>query len=141
MPTSLPSQGYSGKSLGQKLGIKVAHHVLLIAPPDNYRELLLPLPERVVLEPVASARVDLAQVFVTRREDLAEHLSRLRQALRPDAVIWISWPKKSSGIASTVSEDTIRALALPLGLVDIKVCAIDAVWSGLKLVVRRVLRE
>ncbi len=141
MTRSVLTHGYSGRPLSQKLGIKAGHHVLLIAAPDGYCELLLPLPDRVVFERVASTRVDLVQVFVTQGEDLSKHLSRLRQTLRPDAAIWISWPKKSSGVASTVSEDTIRALALPLGLVDIKVCAVDAVWSGLKLVVRRALRE
>ena len=85
----------------------------------------------------AGAEIDLAQLFVTRREDLATRLGALRRALRPDAALWISWPKRSSGVTTTVTEDVVRELALPLGYVDIKVCAVDEVWSGLKLVVRK----
>jgi hypothetical protein len=77
---------------------------------------------------------------VTQKEELARHLSALRQKLRPDAILWISWPKKAAKVATTVTEDTIRELALPLGFVDIKVCAVSEVWSGLKLVVRKELR-
>jgi hypothetical protein len=80
------------------------------------------------------------QVFVTRREELAGHLAKLRRQLRDDAAVWVSWPKKASKVATTVTEDVIRELALPLGFVDIKVCAVSDVWSGLKLVVRKELR-
>jgi hypothetical protein len=80
------------------------------------------------------------QVFVTRREELAGHLAQLRRQLRADATVWVSWPKKASKVATTVTEDVIRELALPLGFVDIKVCAVSDVWSGLKLVVRKELR-
>jgi hypothetical protein len=75
--------------------------------------------------------------FVIRKLELAEHLSRLRGLLAPDGVVWVSWPKKAAGVATDVTEDIVREICLPLGLVDIKVCAVDAVWSGLKLVIRK----
>ena len=83
------------------------------------------------------AGVEMAHVFVTRRKELAEHLARLRPMLAPDGILWVSWPKKSAKIETEVTEDTIREMALPLGFVDVKVCAVDAVWSGLKLVIRK----
>jgi hypothetical protein len=79
-------------------------------------------------------------VFETRREALAKRLAALRRTIKPDGVVWVSWPKKASKVPTTITEDTVRELALPLGFVDVKVCAIDAVWSGLKLVVRKELR-
>ncbi len=82
----------------------------------------------------------MAHVFSARSADLSAVLATLRKELAPDAMVWVSWPKKASKIPSDVTEDTVRALALPLGFVDIKVCAVDAIWSGLKLVVRRELR-
>ncbi len=88
----------------------------------------------------AGPGIDFAHLFVTLREDLAEHLSALRKGLPSEAALWVSWPKKASKVPSTVTEDLIRELALPLGFVDIKVCAVSAVWSGLKLVVRKELR-
>jgi hypothetical protein len=108
--------------------------------PPHYRRLLEPLPEGVVFQSRAGRNTDLAHVFVARREDLARRLARLRRQLGPQATVWVSWPKKSSGVPSTVTEDVVRELALPLGFVDVKVCAVDEVWSGLKLVVRKELR-
>ncbi len=131
--------GYSGTPLVKKLGIGPGCRVLLGAPEGNV-DLLGPLPAGVSIAARASSRIDLAQVFVTRREDLARRLVALRTALPPQAAVWVSWPKKASGVASTFSEDVVREVALPLGFVDVKVCAVDAVWSGLKLVVRRALR-
>lgn len=136
----MPDAGYSGTPLARKLGIRAGSRVLLLDAPPDLMALLDPLPEGVRFERAAGPGVDIAHLFVTRREDLARHLSGLRRQLRPDAALWVSWPKKSSGVASTVTEDTIRELALPLGLVDIKVCAVSAVWSGLKLVLRKELR-
>jgi len=134
--------GYSGTPLAKKLGIKAASRVLLSGAPEDYMNLLEPLPAGVVFEKGESAnpRVDIAHVFVTRKEDLTRQLASLRKQLRADAALWISWPKKSAKLPSTVSEDTIRELALPLGFVDVKVCAVSDVWSGLKLVVRKALR-
>ena len=79
----------------------------------------------------------MAHAFVTRKTELARELSRLRGLLAQDGTIWVSWPKKASGVTTDVTEDTVREIALPLGLVDIKVCAVDATWSGLKLVIRK----
>jgi hypothetical protein len=102
--------------------------------------LVSPLPPGVKLQSRVSARSDPVHLFSTRKTELAKKLKSLRAKLSPEAVIWVSWPKKSSNIPSEVSEDTIREIALPLGLVDVKVCAVTDVWSGLKLVVRKSLR-
>jgi len=132
--------GYSGTPLAKKLGLKAASRVLLLGAPQDYASLLEPLPEGVVFKSSASPQVDIAQVFVTRKEELAGHLSALRTKLRPDAALWVSWPKKAANVPTTVTESTIREVALPLGFVDVKVCAVSDVWSGLKLVVRKELR-
>ena len=108
--------------------------------PANYRALLAPLPAAVRFQTRADATIDLAHVFVTQEAALARSLAQLRKALKPDAIVWVSWPKRSAGVPTEVGEDTIRALALPFGFVDVKVCAVDATWSGLKLVVRKALR-
>lgn len=132
--------GYSGTPLSKKLGIKAAHRVLLIEAPKNYESLLVPLPPTVQFVSQPDSKVDIAHVFVTQREDLAKILSALRKKLNSEAALWVSWPKKAAKVPTTITEDTIRELALPLGFVDIKVCAVTEVWSGLKLVVRKELR-
>jgi hypothetical protein len=132
--------GYSKTPLAKKLGIGEASRVLLVDSPENYADLVEPLPAGVVFETEATPTVDIAHVFATRKEDLARRLAALRKVLRPDAVVWVSWPKKAAKVATTITEDTIRELAFPLGLVDVKVCAVSDVWSGLKLVVRKALR-
>lgn len=99
--------------------------------------MLVPLPEGVSFLGRPTRRADLIHLFVSRRADLEKAIARCRPVLSDSAALWISWPKKASGMATDVTEDVIRSVALPLGLVDIKVCAIDEVWSGLKLVVRR----
>lgn len=129
--------GYSGTPLPKKLGIHEGSRVLLLGAPRGYVATLRPLPDGVRFDRRGSAAADIVQLFVTRREDLAKRLRVLRKTLRPDAALWISWPKRSSGVATTVTEDVVRKLALPLGFVDVKVCAVDEIWSGLKLVVRR----
>ncbi len=132
--------GYSGTPLARKLGIKASSRVLLHGAPEGFVDLLQPLPAGVMFERQAGPLVDMAHVFVTRREDLSEQLSAWRQQLRADAAVWVSWPKKAAKVPTTVTEDIIREVALPLGWVDIKVCAVSEVWSGLKLVVRKELR-
>lgn len=132
--------GYSGTPLAKKLGINAAGRVLVLNAPAECPRWLEPLPADVLFKKRASTDIDLAHVFVTSRDDLAGHLTALRKALRNDAIVWISWPKKASKVPTTVTEDTIRELALPLGFVDIKVCAVSEVWSGLKLMVRKELR-
>ena len=138
--TPLPV-GYSGTPLAKKLGYKTSTHAFLIGAPKNYSSLLAPLPEGVVFERSASPAVGLVHLFVTRKEDLAQHLAALRKKLNPAASLWVSWPKKASKLPTTITEETIREIALPMGFVDIKVCAVDETWSGFKLVVRKELRS
>jgi Protein of unknown function (DUF3052) len=132
--------GYSGTPLPKKLGITESAHVALIGAPPEYRSLLGVLPVGVKLGAALSQKTNLVHVFVTQREELAVHLAKLRRKLRDDATVWVSWPKKASKVTTTVTDDVIRELALPMGFVDIKVCAVSEVWSGLKLVVRKELR-
>ncbi len=139
--------GYSGTPLSTKLGIKPGHAVHAIDAPAGYRALLAPLPDGVTFVTRLSASVDVVHLFVTKASKLATVLPRIRKQMRGDASVWVSWPKKanrsrrSSGRLDTdVTEDVVRAVALPTGLVDVKVCAVDDVWSGLKLMVRKALR-
>jgi hypothetical protein len=132
--------GYSDKSLAQKLGIKADTRILPVAAPEAYSQLLGELPPGAQLASRAGASVDLAHVFAVREAELRRRLTALRRQLRPDAVVWVSWPKKTANVPTDITEDVIRACALPLGFVDIKVCAVTDVWSGLKLVVRKSLR-
>jgi hypothetical protein len=97
-------------------------------------------PLATVITSRASQTIDIAHVFATRRADLVRELKRLRGTLRPDAAAWVSWPKKAARVPTDITEDVIREVALPMGFVDIKVCAVTDVWSGLKLVVRKELR-
>lgn len=129
--------GYSGTPLAQKLGIKAGHKVSALNAPNTYRKLLAPLPEGVSIGSEATSKVAFVHLFVTERALLEKELKRLRRLLADDGVLWVSWPKKSSGVATDVTEDVIREVCLPLGFVDVKVCAVDETWSGLKLMVRR----
>lgn len=132
--------GYSGTPLPKKLGIKPPMHVAVIDAPAAYADILGETVPGVSFGDRPTRTSDLVHVFCTDRDTLDRHLKALRALLAPAACIWVSWPKKSSKIPSSVTEDTIRELALPLGLVDVKVCAVSEVWSGLKLVVRKELR-
>jgi hypothetical protein len=132
--------GYSNTPLAKKLGIKEGCRVVLIQAPANHRKLLEPLPAAVHFSKAADASADVVHLFATERSELARLLPALRKKLSPDAAVWVSWPKKASKVATDITEDTIREVALPLGFVDIKVCAVTDVWSGLKLVVRKELR-
>lgn len=132
--------GYSGTPLARKLGIAAGASVLIQGAPTGFRTLLDALPEGVRFQRRLTSETDLVLLFHKRRQDLTTRLRSARRALRPDAAVWVSWPKKSSGVATDITEDTIREIALPLGFVDVKVCAVDEVWSGLKLVVRKELR-
>jgi hypothetical protein len=132
--------GYSATPLAKKLGIKPGHAVHVVDAPAGYRTLLAPLPDDVTFVPRLSGSVDLVHVFVIAASTLAAALPRIRKQMRADAVVWVSWPKKAAKMDTDVTEDVVRAVALPTGLVDVKVCAVDDVWSGLKLVVRKVLR-
>jgi hypothetical protein len=139
-PAAAAPSGYSGTPLAKKLGIGAGCRLYLRNAPANYAALVAPLPAGVRVVPRIGADTDLAHVFATRRAQLERALRASLTAMRADAVLWVSWPKKSSGLSSELSEDLVRELALPLGLVDVKVCAVDETWSGLKLVVRRSAR-
>ncbi|MFT3664982.1 DUF3052 domain-containing protein [Piscinibacter sp.] len=132
--------GYSGTPLATKLGYKAGTVAVAIGAPADYATLLAPLPPGVVFARTIGSNVDLVHVFLTERAELARRLTSLRGELAPDAAVWTSWPKKASKVPTSITEDVIREEALPLGYVDIKVCAVDAVWSGLKLAVRKELR-
>ena len=129
--------GYSGTPLAQKLGIKPGSNVFVDGAPMAYEQLLHPMPDNVHVQPAIDASTDVVHLFSTSKAELAAALKRSLRQLRPDAALWVSWPKKASKVPTDITEDAIRELALPLGLVDIKVCAVDAVWSGLKLVLRK----
>ncbi len=133
--------GYSQTPLVKKLGYTEDFKVALGNAPEDYAEILGELPSGVTFHASLSKQIDLVHAFVVDRADLAKRLKRFREALRDDVIVWISWPKKSAKVPTTVTEDVIRELALPLGFVDIKVCAVTEVWSGLKLVVRKELRK
>jgi len=133
--------GYSGTPLAKKLGFAEGVSVFPVGAPARYREWLAPLPAGVSFVTRVAVETDIVHLFVTRRDELANQLSALFSAIREDAVIWVSWPKKAARVAADLSEDVIREVALPLGLVDVKVCAVDETWSGLKLVVRKALRR
>lgn len=131
------SPGYSGTPLVTKLGIKAGAVVVPLEAPGEYREWLGSLPAGVRFVQTVDSTVDIVHVFAVRRSKLTLHLQRLRTSIRPDAAVWVSWPKKASKVATDITEDVIRDIALPLGLVDVKVCAVTDVWSGLRLVIRK----
>jgi hypothetical protein len=135
-----PTAGYSGTPLAKKLGIKEGARVLTLRAPAGYLDLLAPLPNDVMFDKKLSQATDLIHLFATRLQDFRTDLARMRKAMRSDATLWVSWPKKASKVATDISEDTIRDVAIPMGFVDIKVCAVTETWSGLKLVVRKELR-
>jgi hypothetical protein len=129
--------GYSGTPLPQKLGIKPGLIVVTINPPTNYRRLLDSIPEGVTFSDRLKPDSSFVHVFVKKCSDLARRLPILRERIADTGTVWISWPKKSARVPTDVTEDVVRELALPLGFVDVKVCAIDETWSGLKLMIRR----
>jgi hypothetical protein len=130
--------GYSGTPLPQKLGIKPEHRLLLLGAPKGFEKTLGKLPEGVVVAKrlAGKSTFDVVVRFVTEKAELKKELPRLIAALDEDGGLWVAWPKKASGVATDMTEDRVRELALPKGLVDNKVCAIDDVWSGLRCVIR-----
>ena len=129
--------GYSGTPLPRKLGIRPGSSIAILRPPDGFHNHLGELPEDVSVRARARASVDVILFFVTRRAELERRLERLQAALDPAGGLWIAWPKRSSGVDTDITEDAVHEIALPRGLVDNKVCAIDDTWSGLRLVIRR----
>jgi hypothetical protein len=133
--------GYSGAPLAQKLGIKPATTVTVINEPASYRKLLGEWADGVEFLDRLRHDSSFIHFFTTRRSELEKHVTRLRKNLPETGTLWISWPKKSAGVPTDVTEDVIRAVALPLGFVDVKVYAVDETWSGLKLMVHRTNRK
>ena len=129
--------GYSGTPLAKKLGIVTGSRIFLSDAPKDYLKLVAPLPEGVRVVPRIDSETDIVHIFSTQRARLEKALRTALTRLRQDGMIWVSWPKKSSKVPTDITENTIREMALPMGLVDTKVCAVDEVWSGLKLVVRK----
>ncbi len=127
--------GYSGTPLVRKLGIKAGMTVLVLDAPAPYGDIVPDLPAGLVVrDDVGPA--DVAHLFVTRRDGLAQRLRQLGECVRPDGMVWVSWPKKAARVPTDVTEDVVLEAALAAGLVDVKVCALDETWSGLKLVYR-----
>jgi hypothetical protein len=136
----MPAAGYSGTPLAKKLGITAGATIATIDAPKGYARLLAPMPAAVRLTARVDSAADVIHVFADRKATLAAALTACRATMRPDAAVWVSWPKKAAKVPTDITEDAIREVALPMGLVDIKVCAVDETWSGLKLVVRKALR-
>jgi hypothetical protein len=133
--------GYSGKPLAQKLGIKPGMTMVTLNEPPTYRRSLGKEADAVNFSGRVTADCDFVHIFARRRSELQAQLKRLRGKLADAGTIWVSWPKKSARVPTDITEDEIRAVALPLGFVDIKVCAVDETWSGLKLMIRREERK
>ena len=134
------AEGYSGKPLAMKLGLRDGQRVWFDAMPDSVAEEIGDY--ALDLIPVADPAegIDAAHVFVTERAALEKRLTALRHQIEPTGQVWVSWPKQAAKVPTDITEDAIRDIALPLGFVDTKVCAVDEVWSGLKLVIRKELR-
>ena len=126
--------GYSGTPLVAKLGIKAGARAQVVNPPADFPEILGNLPQGVTL--ASRGTLDFAMLFVNRKAELEKRFPGLRNRLAPKGMLWISWPKQSSGAPTDLSENVIREVGLELGLVDVKVCAVDSTWSGLKFVRR-----
>lgn len=130
--------GYSGTPLPRKLGIKEGARLALVGAPDAFLEsTLAPLPDRVELRKRARGPLDVIVFFTKSRAELERHFGKLAAALDPAGALWIAWPKRASGVATDLTEDALREVGLPQGLVDTKVCAIDETWSGLRFVIRK----
>jgi len=128
--------GYSGTPLAKKLGIKGGHSVVLLTPPPDFERTLDGLPAGVRFTRAAKGNADVVLMFTKSRADFEKRFAKAALAITPDGGLWVAWPKKASGVATDMTEQVVRDVALPTGLVDNKVCAIDDVWSGLRLVHR-----
>jgi len=137
---SVRTTGYSGTPLAKKLGITANSRVVAKHAPGDYRQLLEPIPAGAAFGSVVSPTTDIVHVFTERKAVLKTELALLRSSIKQNGVVWVSWPKKASKRPTDITEDTVRELALPLGFVDVKVCAVSEIWSGLKLVIRKELR-
>ena len=133
--------GYSGTPLATKLGIKAGMTVAALHAPEDLAEWLEPLPDAVSVIERLPKRADVIVAFVTARAHLAKAWPKLTNVVSDEGVIWVCWPKKASKVPTDMTEDVVRAVALPTGWVDVKVCAVSDVWSGLKCVLRKELRS
>lgn len=129
--------GYSGTPLAKKLGYKDGQQVILVHQPDHYFTLLKQLPQVNLLKMHAVESADLIHLFCTTTDDLAANFPPMKQALKKTGMLWVSWPKRGSGMKSDLDGNVVRAFGLAQGLVDVKVCAVDAKWSGLKFMFRK----
>jgi len=134
------ASGYTGTSLAKKLSLKDGMRVWFPDMPDSVRAEIGESGLTLSEEELPTPGLHSAHIFVTERNTMEQHLTTLREMIDPAGQVWVSWPKKASKADTDISEDTIRDVALPMGFVDIKVCSVDAVWSGLKLVIRKELR-
>ena len=132
---SSQAAGYSATPLAKKLGIKEGFKIRIVNQPANYFELFTKMPEKLRILTDKKIKKNLIHYFTRQAEDLYKDIVFLRNEIEQDGSIWISWPKKASKVPTDITEDIIRDLALANGLVDIKVCAVDETWSGLKLVI------
>jgi hypothetical protein len=139
-PPPAPGAGYSGTPLVRKLGFTGGMRVHYANAPEHFEALVGELPAGVRVLKRPADDLDLAMLFVTERAALGRGLASLQPRLQPAGMIWVAWPKQASKVPTDITEDVVRDVALPRGLVDVKVCAIDEVWSGLKLVIRKELR-
>lgn len=127
--------GYSGTPLAKKLGIKPGAKVMLLNAPDNYLQLFTDLPADIYFVGGGDVKKDVIHFFTKQQDEFLTMLPKLMKQIKPEGMIWVSWPKKASKVVTDITEDIIRNFALEIGLVDIKVCAVDETWSGLKLVI------
>jgi hypothetical protein len=134
------ASGYSDTALTQKLSLKDGMRVWFLDMPESVRAEIEDSGLTLSEEKVPSPGLHAAHIFVTERNAMEQHLTTLREMIDPAGQVWVSWPKKASKVETDISEDTIREIALPMGFVDIKICAVNEIWSGLKLVIRRELR-
>ncbi len=132
-----PVAGYSGTPLAKKLGIGEGATVSLIDAPDHVMELLRPIPDGVEFRTDLRARSDVIVLFATKRRDVERRIDAASKRIHPAGGLWVAWPKKASKVPTDLTEDVVREIALPRGLVDNKVCAIDETWSGLRVVWRK----
>ncbi len=133
--------GYSGTPLAKKLGFREGTRVRISSAPENYLALVSPRPRNVHISRALRKDIDIWHFFTRSSAELNQQLPKMLKAITQNGMIWVSWPKKASKVPTDVTEDFIRKVALPLGLVDVKVCAVDDTWSGLKLVIRKELRK
>ena len=131
----MTTAGYSGTPLAKKLGIKDGFHVNLINAPEYYLSLFIDLPPNLLFGDQGDTKIDFIHFFTKSKAEYIELLPLLKNQIKPSGIIWVSWPKKASKVPTDITEDTIRNYAIKIGLVDIKVCAVDEIWSGLKLVI------